>query len=154
MQALLLIPIRMEIPINYIAVIVAAIAQMALGFVWYGPLFGKEWSKLMGWSEAEMAVGRAKMEKEGWKTYSIQALGALIMSYILAHYFIFASTYTNTHGLLGGFVVGFWSWLGFVAPVMLSSVLWEGKSWKLFFLQSGYYLVALIVMGMIIGYSA
>ena len=140
----------MEIPINYLAVLLAAVSNMVLGFLWYGPIFGKQWTALMGWSEAEMAIGREKMKKEGWKTYSIQALGALVMAYILAHYFVFASTYTNTPGLTGGLMVGFWSWLGFIAPVTLGVVLWDGKPWKLWFLQSGYYLVALLVMGVII----
>lgn len=141
----------MEIPINYVAVVVAAVANMMLGFIWYGPLFGKQWVSLMGWSEAELKAGQEQMQKEGWKTYVPQFIGSLIMSYILAHYFIFASTYTNTFGVLGGFMVGFWSWLGFVAPVMLGSVLWDGKPWKLFPLQSGYYLVGLLIMGAIIG---
>ena len=47
-------------------------------------------------------------------------------------------------------VVGFWNWLGFVAPVTLGSVLWEGKSPKLWVLNNGYYLVSLIVMGVIL----
>ena len=140
----------MEIPINYLAVLVAAISNMVLGFLWYGPLFGKQWTALMGWSEVEMAAGREKMKKEGWKTYSIQALAALVMAYVVAHYFVFASTYTNTFGIPGGLMVGFWSWLGFVAPVSLGVVLWDGKPWKLFFLQSGYYLVSLLIMGVII----
>ena len=41
----------MEIPINYLAVLAAAVSNMVLGFLWYGPLFGKTWSKLMGWGE-------------------------------------------------------------------------------------------------------
>ena len=33
------------VEINYLAVLVAAIASMALGFLWYGPLFGNQWKK-------------------------------------------------------------------------------------------------------------
>ncbi len=140
----------MEIPINYIAVIVAAIAQMALGFIWYGPLFGKQWTTLMGWSEAEMAAGRAKMEKEGWKTYGLQFIGALVMAYMLAHVSYLALVYASSP-VNGGITSAFWMWLGFIAPVMMGTVLWDGKPWKLFFLQSGYYLVGLLIMGAIIG---
>lgn len=141
----------MEVPVNYLAVIVAAIAQMALGFVWFGPLFGKQWTALMGWSEAEMAAGKEKMKSEGWKTYGLQAIGSLVMAYVLAHVLVFASTYMQVSGFQAGLSSAFWMWLGFIAPVGLGVVLWDGKPWKLFFLQSGYYLVGLLVMGAIIG---
>ena len=36
-----------EIHINYLAVVAAMLAQMFLGFLWYGPLFGKPWAKEM-----------------------------------------------------------------------------------------------------------
>ena len=43
--------------VNWIAIVVCVVAAMALGFVWYGPLFGKLWLELMGWgnkNEAEL----------------------------------------------------------------------------------------------------
>ena len=55
----------MEVSINYLAVLVSAVSAMVLGFLWFGPLFGKEWSKAMGWTEEQMAAGREKMKKEG-----------------------------------------------------------------------------------------
>lgn len=140
----------MEIPINYLAVIASAISAMALGFVWFGPLFGKQWIAAMGWTEAEVAAGREKMQKEGWKTYGIQAIGALVMAYVLAHALIFGMAYTQTYGVVGGLTGAFWYWLGFVAPVMLGIVLWDGKPWALFFIQGGYYLITMLVMGVIL----
>lgn len=137
-------------PINYLAVVIAAVASMVLGFLWYGPLFGKQWAKLMGWSEKDMATMKAKGGMG--KLYFIQALGSLIMSYVLAHALIFAGKYTNTSGISAGLMVGFFNWLGFIAPVTLGSVLWEGKSWKLWFLNNAYYLVTLSVMGVILSY--
>lgn len=47
-------------------------------------------------------------------------------------------------------MVGFWNWLGFVAPVTLGGVLWEGKPWKLWGLNNGYQLLSLLVMGVIL----
>ncbi|MBI3341870.1 DUF1761 domain-containing protein, partial [Candidatus Curtissbacteria bacterium] len=38
----------MEFQINYMAVVAAAVVNMVLGFLWYGPLFGKPWMKMMG----------------------------------------------------------------------------------------------------------
>src|SRR3989344_1307616 len=131
----------MNVVVNYWAVLVAAFANMALGFMWYGPLFGKMWTGLMGWTKEDMEKGREKMQKEGWKTYLLAFVGSLVMAYVLSHSLTFASAYFGTSGLGDGLMAGFWSWLGFVAPVTMGAVLWEGKSWKLWFLMNGYYLV-------------
>ena len=44
--------------INYLAVVVAAIVNMALGSLWYGPIFGKAWIKMMKFSESDMKAAR------------------------------------------------------------------------------------------------
>jgi hypothetical protein len=136
-----------EVPVNYLAVVVAAVVNMVLGFLWYGPVFGKQWMALSGFSQADKEKAKAKgMNKE----YTLMTVGSLVMAYVLSHSLVFASTYTETAGVAAGVMVGFWSWLGFVAPVTISSVLWDGKPWKLWFLNAGYYLVGLVVMGVIL----
>ncbi len=139
------------VPINYWAVIVSAVAAMGLGYLWYGPLFGKQWIALMGWSKGEMD---RKMKEGVGPQYLLQAAGALVMAYVLAHSIIFASAFLQQSGLVGGLQAAFWAWLGFVAPVSMGSVLWDGKPWKLWALNSGYFLVTLLVMGAILGYWA
>ncbi len=132
------------VPINYLVVLVAAVANMVLGSLWYGPLFGKKWMALSG-------VNSQTMGKNGMgKTYALAFGGSFLMAWVLAHAFVFAATYLNMWGPQSGLMAGFYNWLGFVVPVTLSSVLWEGKSWKLWCLNSSYYLVALMTMGLII----
>ncbi len=48
-----------QVPINYLAVVVAAIANMVLGFLWYGSLFGKQWIKLSGFTAEAMNEAKA-----------------------------------------------------------------------------------------------
>lgn len=135
------------IPINYLAVLVATVVGMAIGFLWYGPLFGKKWMKLMGISREKMET----MKKKGMgKTIALNALATLIMSFVLDHSLIFASSYLGVNGWMAGVQAGFWNWLGFIAPVTLSAVLWEGRSWKLWILNNGHYLVALVAMGVVL----
>ncbi|MBI5644836.1 DUF1761 domain-containing protein [Candidatus Kaiserbacteria bacterium] len=137
------------VPINYLAVIVAAIANMVLGFLWYGPLFGKTWSHLMGWGE--MTPDKmAAMQKKARLGYAVSFVGALVMAFVLAHALVFASTYLKVEGVHAGLAAGFWNWLGFVAPVTVGAVLWDGKPWKLWFINAGYYLVTLLIMGEIL----
>ena len=137
------------VPINYFAVILSAIAAMGLGFLWYGPLFGKQWASLMGWSAQEAA---AKMKTDMRVTYATQLVGALLMAYVLANSIIFMGAYLNITGISAGLQAAIWSWLGFVAPVTVGSVLWDGKPWKLWVLNAGYFLVLLVIMGLILGY--
>ncbi|MGC9355126.1 MAG: DUF1761 domain-containing protein, partial [Mariniphaga sp.] len=47
--------------INYLAVIVAALSSFMVGWIWYGPLFGKSWMKLHGFTEEELKEGSLSM---------------------------------------------------------------------------------------------
>ena len=134
----------MEVPVNYLAVLVAAIVPMVLGFLWYGPLFGKQW---MAWSGVVPDAGAKAKVNIG---YAVAFVGALLMSYVLSHLIVFASAYMQTSGTVAGLSTGFWVWLGFVAPVLLGHTLWEGKPWKLYFLNNSYQLLSLLIMSAIL----
>ena len=131
------------VSINYLAVLVTAVISMVIGFLWYGPLFGKVWMQLM-------KIDKKKMEeakKKGMaKSYIIMFIGLIIMNYILAHFVSYAQAKTAVEGMQ----LGFWIWLGFIATVMLSSVLWEGRPVKLYLINVAHYLVALLVSGAIL----
>ena len=132
------------VAVNYLAVLVSAIASMLLGFLWYGPLFGKTWMKLMKWDPKKM--GSMKANSNMALSYGITFVGSLVMAYVLAH----IVGYTQAKTLMDGVVAGFWTWLGFIATVSLGKVLWEGKSWNLYMLDNAYHLVNLVVMGIIL----
>lgn len=132
------------VPINYVAVFAAAVINMVIGYIWYGPLFGKQWIQESGLSKEQLADS----QKKGMAMqYGLMFVGALVMAYVLSHAIVFAGTYLQVFGVSGGLMSGFFNWIGFVAPVTLVSVLWEGKSWKLWGLNNGYYLVSLLLMG-------
>ena len=131
------------VSINYLAVLVASVAAIALGFLWYGPLFGKIWMQLMNIDKKKMDESK----KKGMAmNYIIMVISTLVMSYTLAHLVKFLSA-TN---VLDALRVAFWMWLGFIATVQIGIVLWEGKSWKLYCLNIAYWLVNLVVMSVIL----
>ena len=74
-------------------------------------------------------------------------IAQLVMAWVLGG---FVSAMGET-GWVGGLSVAFWIWLGFVATIGLGIVLWEGKSMKLFWVNSLHWLVALLVQGAILG---
>ena len=131
------------VSVNYLAVLAAAIAAMVLGFLWYGPLFGKMWMKLMNIDKKK--IDEAK--KKGMAmNYVIMIISTLVMSYTLAHLVKFL----EVANILDSLRVAFWMWLGFIATVMIGTVLWEGKSWKLYCLNATYWLVNLAIMSSIL----
>ncbi|MBX4210828.1 DUF1761 domain-containing protein [Candidatus Parcubacteria bacterium] len=134
----------MGVPINYWAVIVATIVHFVIGWLWYGPLFGKKWQHLSGHS-----MGSGSKDKM-MKSMIIMLVGSFLMAYVLAHALVFGIAYTKMGGWTGGVQGAFYYWLGFVAPVTIGVVLWDGKPWKLWFINAGYYLVSLCVMGAIL----
>ena len=134
-------------PVNLLAVLVAALASMVLGFLWYGPLFGKPWMALMGFSKDSMDKAKAKGMT---MNYVLMAVGSLVMAYVLSHVTSFAMAYMQVSGYMAGLSSGFWTWLGFIAPVVMGAQLWEGKPWKLYPITAGYYLVSLMIMGAIL----
>jgi hypothetical protein len=134
------------IPINYLAVLVAGIVAMGLGALWYGPLFGKPWMRMAGLTPESIR----SMKMNPAVAMTLMFIGCLVMAYVLAHALVFGSTYLNDATVAGGMMGAFWYWLGFVMPVTAGVYLWEGKSWKLWFLNASYYLVALLLMGAIL----
>ncbi len=133
--------------VNYLAILVSAIASMILGYIWYGPLFGKQWISLSGLSREQLDSQKAKGRG---KSYALMFVGSLVMAFVLSHTLIFAMDFLGTEGISAGLQTGFWNWLGFVAPVTLGSVLWDGKPWKLWVLNNAYNLLSLLVMGVIL----
>jgi len=130
------------ITINYLAVLIGAIIQQSLGAFWYSPSgFGKQWMSIMGIDDTK---AKAMKEKGGMgKNYAIAFAGALVMMCALSWFIDAAQATTFTQGAL----TGFWLWLGFLATTMTASVLWESKPWKFYYINSGYYLVSLLING-------
>ena len=136
------------IEVNYVAVLIAAIVSIVVGFVWYTVLFGKQWTKLMGFTKESMEQAKKGMGK----TYSISFVLGLVTAYVLFHVMAMSEAYFGNPPVTTGLMTAFWSWLGFVMPVQATDVLFGGKkSWKLFWINTGYQLASLLAMGVAIG---
>ncbi|MBI2463547.1 DUF1761 domain-containing protein [Candidatus Peregrinibacteria bacterium] len=128
-------------------ILVSGIAAMILGGLWYSPLlFGKSWMKMLGMTEKDMG----KMKNEAVKGYIIGFVAALVMAHVLA---FVSLVFVNSGGvysrMLEEMEIGFLLWLGFIAPVILGGWLWEGKPFKLFLINAGYYLISMLIMSSI-----
>ena len=131
------------VQVNFLAVIVCAIVSMIVGSIWYGPLFGKKWMKHFNFSKEDMEKGKKEMPK----TYSMMFVGSVVTSYVLAVVVGMAPM----HDMITGIVGAFWIWLGFIAAVKFSEVLFEKKPLEVFYIECGYYFVFLLIAGAILG---
>lgn len=130
-----------QFTVNYLAVLIAAVINMAVGFVWYSPaLFAKPWMK---------ALGKSPEDLKGAATgplYMINTVASLILAYVLAHFVKFSGATTALMGLQ----TGIWAWIGFVITILLPVYLFESRPIKLYFIYISYQLVSFILMGIIL----
>ncbi len=124
---------------NYLAIVVAAVVNMVIGFLWYGPaLFGKKWMALTGMTEEQMkSMNPAPL-------YAQSFVATLVAYYVLARFIPVTAT------LMEGVEVACWVWLGFVTTVQFTASLFSTKPRTLYFLDTGYQLVTFLAAGAII----
>lgn len=128
----------------YLQVLAAAVAAYAVGALWHSPIgFGTYWMKLMGFSHQDMRA----MPLTAAQAMSIGFFVTLLLAYVLS--FFITMTYAFT--LSATLELGFWVWLGFLAPTLANGWLWEGKSLKLFAFNALYALVQIEIMALVLG---
>ena len=125
---------------------------MVIGFLWYGPLFGKKWLAVIGRSTLTQEEKGANTRAMA-KTYITSFLSALVMIFVLA----LVIDITRADDAASGALVGFLMWLGFSAQTTLSYFLYERdltiknkNKITHFAISSGYYLTTLVISGVVL----
>jgi Protein of unknown function (DUF1761) len=136
--------------INVVAVLVATVASFILGFIWYAKLFAKPWTRAMGYDPNVRPDSKTMV-----KGMALTVVGNFLFAWVLAFYlagwkFIPGTSELGTLSFAINSALSVW--IGFFLPVHLSRVVWEKHSWKLFFINSGYHLVATGVVALILAY--
>lgn len=139
----------MNIEVNYMGVLIASVVSMVLGFLWYSPMIlGKPWMKAKGFSAEKLK----KAQKEMGKLYALSFVVSLITAYVLYHVITLSANFFEYSPIQTGLTTAFWMWLGFVMPVQVTSTIFGDKNWKLFGIDTGYQLVALLGMGIVLAF--
>jgi hypothetical protein len=153
---------------NFLAIVVAAIMPIIIGFVWYNPkTFGNAWMKASGVTEEQLKSGN--MAVIFGVTLVLSFLLAFFFQTLTNHqmgafslmggdpelakpsYFAFMEDYkdvfrTYKHGALHGILAGVFLFF----PVIAINALFERRSWKYIFINSGYWIVSFAAMGAIV----
>ena len=140
-----------EVSINWAAVAVATIVNMVIGGLWYSPvLFAKPWT-----AEVEKTIGKERFQRlhdamrtkgTAIRTYGLMFVGAFLVSYGMG--LIVGHTSADTVAL--GLIVGSVAWLCFVVTTSLVTVLFEGRSFKVYLISMAHQFVAFSATGIIL----
>ncbi len=154
--------------LNIYAILAAAVSALVVGFIWYNPkVFGNAWMQAAGLTEDQLKAGNmakifalallfAFLLASALPALVVHQMGALSLtggdsSKALQSYSDFMTDYGNNfrtfkHGVLHGVIAGI-----FIAlPILGTNALFERKSAKYIFINAGYWIVTLGIMGGII----
>lgn len=127
--------------INHFAVIICAVANLALGALWYSPvMFYKGWLKETGLQEEVLK------KVNPLKLYGITFILALLISYNLA-FFLGDDKTDWVWGTQAGFLAGF----GWATLIFIIIGLFERRSMKYILINGGFITVYFTLIGFIIG---
>jgi hypothetical protein len=128
--------------INIWAVLVAAFSAFFVGWLWYGPLFGKKWMKLNGFTPEFLR------ENKGMSMPLIMIINYVATALAAFAIAMFIGAGSDMHfGLFAGFMIALF-WIG---TSRLNDVLYERQPFGLFLINVGYNLVIYMIMGAILG---
>ena len=126
--------------LNWLAILLATAVYFAIGFAWYSLLFGNAWMRAMGKTAEELQGGAGP-------GYAIAVVGELISVIVLA-VVMRAMGFT---GLVEGALIGLLVSLGIHATSSGVEYIFSGRSVTLYLINVGYAVVALTIVGAILG---
>ena len=126
--------------INIIAALLAALGFMAVGFLWYGPLFGKTWMKLHGWTEEDFkGQNMVPVLVQGVINALITAIGMALVFH-----------WTNVDSILDALHIAFVLWIAFSATTQALAFIYERQKLGLTLIHFGNQLVGFMVAAIIL----
>lgn len=124
--------------VNWIAVLVAVVLLEALGYLWYGPLFGERWMAALG-KEPDMSNMAVSMSLGVVNTIII----VLGLSWLLRR--------LGATSLQAALMAALTAWFFFNFTTMAIEYIYVGHSAEFVLINMGYQLVSYLVAGAVIG---
>lgn len=108
--------------INLVAVLLAAVAQFAVGGFWYTVVFGKAWGEMHGFDKLSKAK-QDEMKSMMGPIYGAQFLVTVVSAAVLAKLITLLPNYSV-------YTLAVLVWLGFVFPTEYSAIAFGGTEEK------------------------
>jgi hypothetical protein len=133
----------MNLKINHLAILVCVVLLHALGFLWYGPLFGEKWMAMVGIDPAAMEAG----EGPGASLWILNFIASIAPLYMLAWLF----TKMNVTSGMQGAVIAFLITFTFHHLSLMNGNMFAGEPYGLAWITGGFSLVGMTISGFILG---
>lgn len=135
----------MDVEINWLAVVLAAVSPFLVGGIWYSPpLFMRPWQALTGVTDEQFASGFGK-------ALAISVPTALLAAATVAYVADLGKEFYDSGTLTAGLLAALGLWAGLVMTTIVTNNAFERRPFKLSLIQSGNQLVTFALMGLIIG---
>jgi hypothetical protein len=135
--------------INYLAIVIAAVAGWLVGAVYYGVL-AKPWiaahGKTMAAFKAEQAAHKGTIH--AWLPFVLAFLAELAMAYVLAGLIGHLGAVTIRSAVVSALFV----WAGFILTTQIVNNAFGGAKYLLTVINSGHWFAVILVMGLVIGW--
>ncbi len=129
--------------LQLLPILAAALVPMLVGSVWYRPgVFGTTWMNLKHITP-DMADSAARRAYSS--TFLLLACG-LACSLVLAYVLGALRVTLFSEAVLIACVL----WLGFTIPTSIGRIVWDHAPLKLYFIETGQWLVSLIIMSLVL----
>ena len=137
--------------VNWLALVVASLSTLVVGFVWYHPkVFGTIWMKEIGMTEEKAKNSNMAL------VFGLSVVLAFLVSFFIMMLVFLGGDpehphgvepfMTFKHGALHGTMLG----LFVILPVIVTNGLFEQRSFKYMMIVTGYWVVSFGIMGGII----
>ena len=137
-----MVDIDMQYDVNYLAVLVAAVAYWVLGALWYsGPLFGRAWMRGIGKTEEQI---RSEFSP-------LNLLWAFILGFIAAYGIARIMAWTGGASVSAGIEIGLLTGVSFGVATLATHDVMEGRPRVLTAINALYTILGFLLMGLIIG---
>ncbi|MDC0887278.1 DUF1761 domain-containing protein [Altererythrobacter sp.] len=132
--------------VNWIGVVLAALAGFVVGGIWYGPVMGKKWMGAVGLTEEQIKDGNMGLIYGGAFAFS------LVASWTLAHTFASYAGLGSGLSVFAKVMTAFGVAIGFIIPALGTNYLFSQKGKALFFIDAGYWMLFYTAMGLVHAY--
>ena len=136
--------------INWLAIVLATVASMALGMAWY-TILGNQWMAALGKTREELMPEG----KNASMPFVIAGICQLIMAYFM--YILIGalmSTSATDIQIIDALIIALHLWFGFILTSMLINHAYQGQKLSLTVIDSGYLLGVLLIQGLVLALLA
>jgi len=134
--------------VNFLAIVVGAVAAWIFGAIYYG-LLGKAWIAALGETRETLKAkqaGKSGLAKAAPFVFSFVA--ELFMAYVLYGLLVHIGTFTVRAGIISGVIC----WAGFILTTVAINNAYPGRKAMLTVIDSGHWLGVLAIIGAVLGW--